>query len=238
MVLSGIVAGWRSACSSSARATCADRLPRSCCSPSAPRATTSRSRAPAPAASPAVASTSRPPSSCRNWGSTRPRHVARRITPGLVRASDLVLTAETDHRSVVVRETPEAFRRTFTVREFARLGAGLELFSSTAHRRSAARARRRRCRAARLGRATRAGSGRHRRPVRWRPGRRACSRAPGGRRRRRRRPGARPARGRAQSDSCADRRVVTRTAGVSAGRRCARRARRRTSGRPRTWTAR
>lgn len=54
-------------------------------------------------------------------------HVARRLDPGLVDTADLILTADTDHRSVILRESPEAFRRTFTVREFARLGAELDL---------------------------------------------------------------------------------------------------------------
>src|SRR4051812_13414461 len=53
------------------------------------------------------------------------RHVAQRLTPGLVNAADLILTATTDHRSVVVQQAPLAFRRTFTLREFARLGTDL-----------------------------------------------------------------------------------------------------------------
>lgn len=52
-------------------------------------------------------------------------HVARQLTPDLVRAAELILTAETAHRSSIVRAEPMAMRRTFTLREFARLGAGL-----------------------------------------------------------------------------------------------------------------
>ncbi len=52
-------------------------------------------------------------------------HVARQITPELVAEADLVLAATTLHRSVVIRAQPAAMRRTFTLREFARLGAAL-----------------------------------------------------------------------------------------------------------------
>lgn len=54
------------------------------------------------------------------------RHVAQRLTPGLMNAADLILTATTEHRAVVVQQMPLGFRRTFTLREFARLGADLE----------------------------------------------------------------------------------------------------------------
>ena len=53
------------------------------------------------------------------------RHVAQRLTPGLMNAADLILTATTEHRSAVVQQVPLAFRRTFTLREFARLGTNL-----------------------------------------------------------------------------------------------------------------
>jgi protein-tyrosine phosphatase len=52
-------------------------------------------------------------------------HVARRVTPSMVEEADLILTADTMHRSIVVQTVPLAFRRTFTLREFARLGAGM-----------------------------------------------------------------------------------------------------------------
>ncbi len=54
------------------------------------------------------------------------RHVAQRLTPALMNAADLILTATTEHRSVVVQQMPLGFRRTFTLREFARLGAELD----------------------------------------------------------------------------------------------------------------
>lgn len=52
-------------------------------------------------------------------------HAARRLTTDMVAAASLILTATTAHRSVVVQAEPLAFRRTFTIREFARLGAHL-----------------------------------------------------------------------------------------------------------------
>lgn len=61
----------------------------------------------------------------RELGGDPDGHVARRLTPGLVAAADLLLTAETEHRGLIVRADPLAFRRTFTMREFARLAAGL-----------------------------------------------------------------------------------------------------------------
>ena len=51
--------------------------------------------------------------------------MARRITPGLVEAADLILTATEEHRATVVRDGPLAFRKVFTLREFGRLGGGL-----------------------------------------------------------------------------------------------------------------
>jgi protein-tyrosine phosphatase len=61
----------------------------------------------------------------RELGGNPERHVARRASTKLVRAADLVLTMETAHRSVLVQADPLAFRKTFTLREFGRLGAGL-----------------------------------------------------------------------------------------------------------------
>ena len=52
-------------------------------------------------------------------------HVARELTEDLVADADLILCAERIHRSAVLQIDPMAFRRTFTMREFARLGAGL-----------------------------------------------------------------------------------------------------------------
>ena len=52
-------------------------------------------------------------------------HAARRLTNEMINAADLVLTAETAHRSLVVQAEPLAFRRAFTLREFGRLGGHL-----------------------------------------------------------------------------------------------------------------
>jgi protein-tyrosine phosphatase len=48
--------------------------------------------------------------------------VAQRITRDLVSSADLILTAEASHRSTILQAEPSVFRRTFTMREFARLG--------------------------------------------------------------------------------------------------------------------
>lgn len=61
----------------------------------------------------------------RELGVDPSQHVARRLHPGLVTAADLILTADTGHRSSVLVAEPLALRRTFTLREFARLGEGL-----------------------------------------------------------------------------------------------------------------
>lgn len=49
---------------------------------------------------------------------------SRRFDADLAERADLVLTAERAHRSVVVTTVPTALRRTFTIREFARLITG------------------------------------------------------------------------------------------------------------------
>jgi protein-tyrosine phosphatase len=49
-------------------------------------------------------------------------HIAQRLSARMIETADLILTAETFHRSVVVEIEPLAFRRTFTLREFGRLG--------------------------------------------------------------------------------------------------------------------
>lgn len=63
----------------------------------------------------------------RELGGNPDGHVARRFTPALIDAADLILTAETSHRSIVVQSDPLTFRRAFTLREFGRLGADLGL---------------------------------------------------------------------------------------------------------------
>lgn len=44
---------------------------------------------------------------------------SRRLTPQLVREADLVLTAEAAHRRHVLDDVPEAFRKVFTIGQFA-----------------------------------------------------------------------------------------------------------------------
>lgn len=51
---------------------------------------------------------------------------ARLLTEAMVAQSDLILTATREHRAEVVEETPAALRRTFSVREFARLASRVE----------------------------------------------------------------------------------------------------------------
>jgi protein-tyrosine phosphatase len=51
---------------------------------------------------------------------------ARRLTDDLVENADLVLTATRDHRSAVVTRVPSALRKTFTMREFARLTEAID----------------------------------------------------------------------------------------------------------------
>lgn len=61
----------------------------------------------------------------RDLGGDPEGHVARQLAPEMVAGADLVLTSDSDNRGVVVRTYPLAMRRVFTMREFARLGAGL-----------------------------------------------------------------------------------------------------------------
>lgn len=49
-----------------------------------------------------------------------PGWTARRLVPGLIEQADLVLTAELQHRSTVVRMVPAAISRTFALLQFAR----------------------------------------------------------------------------------------------------------------------
>ncbi|HYI33696.1 MAG TPA: low molecular weight phosphatase family protein [Glaciibacter sp.] len=54
-------------------------------------------------------------------GTTPSPHRARQLTAEHVEAADLILTASRDHRGEVVSVAPSASRRTFTLREFARI---------------------------------------------------------------------------------------------------------------------
>ena len=49
------------------------------------------------------------------------RHRARQFEPWMAADADLILTAERAHRDLVMTALPSAFRRTFTMKEFARL---------------------------------------------------------------------------------------------------------------------
>jgi protein-tyrosine phosphatase len=72
------------------------------------------------------------PSACalRELGGDPDGHAGRRLTEAMVADADLILTAELAHRAVIVQADPLAFRRTFTLREFGRLGAALGPLSS------------------------------------------------------------------------------------------------------------
>jgi protein-tyrosine phosphatase len=48
-------------------------------------------------------------------------HIARQITTDLVDDADLILVAAREHRAAVAQLVPRASRKTFTLREFARL---------------------------------------------------------------------------------------------------------------------
>jgi len=61
----------------------------------------------------------------RELGGDPGGHAGRRMTEAMVAGADLILTAQIEHRSVILQADPLAFRRTFTLREFARLGAAL-----------------------------------------------------------------------------------------------------------------
>jgi protein-tyrosine phosphatase len=61
----------------------------------------------------------------RDLGLDGDGHTARQLTAELITSVDLILTAETVHRSAIVRAAPLTFRKTFTMREFGRLGAAL-----------------------------------------------------------------------------------------------------------------
>jgi protein-tyrosine phosphatase len=61
----------------------------------------------------------------RELGGDGDGHAAQRLGPDLIAGADLILTAESEHRAAVVRLDPSAAPRTFTMREFGRLGAEL-----------------------------------------------------------------------------------------------------------------
>jgi protein-tyrosine phosphatase len=61
----------------------------------------------------------------RDLGVDADGHIAQQLSADQIRDAGLILTAETMHRSLIVRTDPLSFRKTFTIREFGRLGAGL-----------------------------------------------------------------------------------------------------------------
>jgi protein-tyrosine phosphatase len=56
---------------------------------------------------------------------------SQRLTPGLVKRADLVLTATRDQRAACVDFDPGAVRRTFTIPQFGRYAAAMPAFSLT-----------------------------------------------------------------------------------------------------------
>ncbi|WP_258723379.1 LCP family protein [Cellulomonas sp. NS3] len=58
-------------------------------------------------------------------GADADAHEARELDPELVRSADVVLTATRQERAAVVRTVPSAIRRTFTLRELARVARAL-----------------------------------------------------------------------------------------------------------------
>lgn len=61
----------------------------------------------------------------RSLGADADNFAARRLTPALLRESDLVLTATAAERDTAISLLPAALRRTFTLLEFARLVAAV-----------------------------------------------------------------------------------------------------------------
>jgi protein-tyrosine phosphatase len=62
----------------------------------------------------------------REAGADTEGFAARRLTEAMVRDADLVLALTRAHRAAVVKLWPGAVRRTFTLRELARLGAQVD----------------------------------------------------------------------------------------------------------------
>ncbi|MFF2245380.1 low molecular weight phosphatase family protein [Arthrobacter sp. NPDC058130] len=62
----------------------------------------------------------------RNYGGTADGFAARQLTPKILRDTDLVLTMAARHRGEVLQMDASLLRRTFTIREFARMLKVLE----------------------------------------------------------------------------------------------------------------
>ena len=78
-------------------------------------------------------------------GTTSSAHASRRLTPEILAEADVVLTAEATHRSFILEEFPQHFRKVFTVGQFAASVddhpglTGRELVAAAAARRTPAR---------------------------------------------------------------------------------------------------
>lgn len=53
-------------------------------------------------------------------------HKARQVETAMIRHADLVLTMAREHRRVVVEQAPATMRRSFTLREFARIAEAVQ----------------------------------------------------------------------------------------------------------------
>jgi protein-tyrosine phosphatase len=62
----------------------------------------------------------------RQLGGDPSGHQSRRLTGPMLETASLVLTATSEQRGHSVRKRPAAMRKTFTLKEFVRLGAGIE----------------------------------------------------------------------------------------------------------------
>lgn len=65
----------------------------------------------------------------QGYGGTSEGFRSRQLDERLARGADLVLTATRDHRAAVVTLAPAALRRTFTIREMARLAGLIDVSS-------------------------------------------------------------------------------------------------------------
>lgn len=59
-------------------------------------------------------------------------HTPQQLVPAFAASADLILTAELEHRQLVLVETPAALRRVFSMREFARLAEQVEPLKGSA----------------------------------------------------------------------------------------------------------
>ena len=61
-----------------------------------------------------------------DFGADATGHVPRQLRPDFALAADLILTAELEHRRIVLNDTPSVLRRIFSLREFARLASHVD----------------------------------------------------------------------------------------------------------------